>query len=304
MKAHGERSAVKSMTGFARVASSFADAEIEVEIRSVNHRFFEVSVRGPRALGVLEREMRGILQRDHRRGRFDISVSRRVNSASSDSSNVDYTKMDEVVSAYVAACKRYGAGAHGLPNFISEVVLRDAAVVADSGEVSESEMDHLREVVLRCSQLVQESRAAEGAQLVADIEARLSGLDRMREAIAQQVAGGPNRWRERITERLRGLAPEISLDADRLALEVAMLADRVDVSEELSRLDIHLRQFEVLLRHGDPQGVGRKLDFMVQEIGRELNTIGSKAQDADVQGIVVEAKAELERVREQVQNIE
>jgi uncharacterized protein (TIGR00255 family) len=105
-------------------------------------------------------------------------------------------------------------------------------------------------------------------------------------------------------ERLSALAPEVVIQPERLAQEVALLADRIDISEELSRLDIHLSQSALLIRDGHADGVGRKLDFMTQEIGRELNTIASKAQDAYVQGIVVEAKAELERIREQVQNVE
>jgi uncharacterized protein (TIGR00255 family) len=99
------------------------------------------------------------------------------------------------------------------------------------------------------------------------------------------------------------LAPDVVVDPERLATEVALMADRVDVSEEISRLEIHIQQFRKTLE-GHPDGVGRKLDFLTQELGRELNTIGSKAQDAGVQGLVVEAKAEVERIREQIQNVE
>jgi uncharacterized protein (TIGR00255 family) len=126
----------------------------------------------------------------------------------------------------------------------------------------------------------------------------------LREAIAAEAASAPVKLKARLLERVGLLAPEVRLDPERLALEVALLADRVDVSEELSRLKIHLAQFRAILTGSPEDGVGRKLDFTTQEIGRELNTIGSKAQDAVAQGYVVEAKAELERIREQVQNIE
>ena len=117
------------------------------------------------------------------------------------------------------------------------------------------------------------------------------------------MAGASMRLRERLLERLALITADIKADPERMALEVALLADRVDVSEELSRLEIHMQQFLKTLQ-GHPDGVGRKLDFLTQEIGREFNTTGSKAQDALVQGLVVDAKAELERIREQVQNIE
>jgi uncharacterized protein (TIGR00255 family) len=149
-----------------------------------------------------------------------------------------------------------------------------------------------------------DARRAEGIGLVSDIEPRLVTISTLRQSISQQMSGAPTRLKERLLERVSALAPEVKVDPERLALEVALLADRVDVSEELSRLDIHVTQFSSILKQGHKDGVGRTLDFITQEIGRELNTIGSKAQDAVVQGLVVQAKTELERIREQVQNVE
>lgn len=304
MRAHGERCSVKSMTGFARVTAACGESDLEVEIRSVNHRFFEISIRGPRALGPFEREVRGALSKDHRRGRFDVSVSRRVRVAIEGHARAPSADFDAAVTAYAAACKRYGVGAGGTAHFIAELVLRDLAVSTDAAEVSDAELNEILALIQRCSASVRESREAEGAALVVDIRARVAAIESMREAIAGRTAGSSQRVRERMHERLAGLANEIKVDPERLALEVALLADRIDVSEELSRLSIHLGQCGQLMQQGHPEGIGRKLDFMVQEIGRELNTIGSKAQDAQVQGIVVEAKAELEKIREQIQNIE
>lgn len=304
MRLHQERCSVKSMTGFARASGSSGDLDLEVEIRSVNHRFFEVSLRGPRALGPFERDLRGVLQRDHRRGRFDVLVARRVRDSANGSMPMRFAHLDAAVAAYASACKRYGVGAKGLAEFIGELVLRDMTGSNDVWDISESQLSWILELVARCSALLRESREAEGAQLVTDVGARVAAIDSVRRSIVERVCGSSIRLRERMLERLRGLAPEVRVDPERLAVEVALLADRIDVSEELSRLEIHLTQFSQLMHQGHPEGVGRKLDFMVQEIARELNTIGSKAQDAEVQGNVVEAKAELERVREQIQNIE
>jgi uncharacterized protein (TIGR00255 family) len=304
MSSHEERCSVKSMTGFARVSGTLGDLDVEVEIRSVNHRFFEVSFRGPRALGPLERDLRGVLQREHRRGRFDVSVARRGRGAVNGQAPVHSTFLDEAVAAYASACKRYGVGAEGLAKFIGELVLRDMTGSTDAVDVSDSELSGILELVRCCSASLRESREAEGAQLVVDVEARVAAIDVLRRSILQRVSGNSARARDRMLERLVGLAPEVRVDPERLAMEVALVADRLDVSEELSRLEIHVTQFSQLMRQGHPEGIGRKLDFMIQEIARELNTIGSKAQDAEVQGNVVEAKAELERIREQVQNIE
>jgi len=301
---HGAISSVKSMTGYARMAGVFNAVDLEVEIRSVNHRFFEVVVRAPRALGIVERELRGMLQQDHRRGRFEVSINRCVRRSGTDESFTLSPEAQSAVSAYAAACKRYGVGADALSEFIGQVVLRDLNSASDSSDVSDSEVNAILDLARRGSQSLLECRQVEGRALVRDISARIANIASMRGAIAGRSAGASNRLRERFSERLAALAPEIRVDPDRLALEVALLADRVDVSEELSRLAIHLTQFSQLLEQGHSDGIGRKLDFMIQEIGRELNTLGSKAQDAEVQGIVVEAKAELERIREQVQNIE
>jgi uncharacterized protein (TIGR00255 family) len=304
MKSHRERCAVKSMTGFARLLGSYGGADLEVEIRSVNHRFLEVGFRGPRALAPVERELRAVLQRDHRRGRFDVTLNRRVEGAVDRQSKAPSAYLDGAIAAYAATCKRHGVAAEGMAHFIGELMLREMAETTEVMQVSDAELPTILELVERCSSLLRESREQEGALLATDIEARVVALDAMRGAISRHVEGSPSRLREKMLARLAGVAQEVRLDPERLAMEIALLVDRVDVSEELSRLSIHLTQFSQLMQQGHPDGVGRKLDFMVQEIGRELNTIGSKAQDAQVQGIVVEAKSELEKIREQVQNIE
>jgi uncharacterized protein (TIGR00255 family) len=178
------------------------------------------------------------------------------------------------------------------------------ATFGEGAEISEDEQREILDLTTRASESLKESREVEGAAILNDVSRRVASIDSMRETIAARVAKAPDRFQARLNERLAGLPAELKLDPDRLALEVAILADRVDVSEELTRLSIHLSQFQSLLEAGHPDGVGRKLDFTLQEIGRELNTIGSKVQDAGAQGVVVEAKAELERVREQIQNIE
>lgn len=304
---------IRSMTGFARASATIEGVLITLEARSVNHRFLEIGLKAPRSYSAFERELRTTLQHVLRRGRIDLFISREtVSAAGSDpGGNTAMTVppfVDDAVQVYLATCRRFGASAsssgEGLATFIGQLLLRQVGSHEEVSEVSEQEQRGVIELVRAAADKLVEMRQAEGAALAADVSLRLATLGRFREEIVAKGLHTPARLRERLSERVAAVAPDLSVHPDRLAQEVALLAERVDISEELSRLEIHLKQFATLIKEGHPDGVGRKLDFMTQEIGRELNTIGSKAQDAAVQQIVVEAKAETERVREQVQNIE
>jgi uncharacterized protein (TIGR00255 family) len=290
------------MTGFARVSVSGGDVDVDIEVRSVNSRFLEVLIKAPRCFSTLERDVKGVLQKIHRRGRIEVSVSRRVRSNSAPGEQ-NWEEMDRAVSSYTAACKRYGVRGDTLGEFLASVVMRQDVAPLERQVADEAEIALVLNALNEASQELARARQAEGRGLYDDISSRVGTIRRIRDQIGSAMSGASERLRDRMRERLRLLTEEVTLDPVRLAEEVALLADRVDVAEELSRLEIHLGQFaKTLVGHTD--GVGRKLDFLTQEIGRELNTIGSKAQDATVQGLVVDAKTELERIREQVQNVE
>jgi uncharacterized protein (TIGR00255 family) len=303
MASNQTSTAVKSMTGFAKVSGSLPSGDFDIEVKAVNHRFFEVTLKGLPKIGSLERDVKSIFQEHHSRGRIDITVNRRAAQGAAVPQFANEA-IDSLIAAYVATCKRYGAKTDDLSNFIGAVVMREGLGSIELQELSEAELALVRELMTQASSALFEARRAEGIGLVADIEPRLGSLSAVRQSISAQMSGAPARLKERLLERVSALAPEVRADPERLALEVALLSDRVDVSEELARLEIHLTQFSSILKQGHKDGVGRMLDFITQEIGRELNTIGSKAQDAVVQGYVVQAKAELERIREQVQNVE
>ncbi len=294
---------IRSMTGFARVSFGDPLVELDVEVKSVNHRFLEVAFKAPKCYAGLERDVKAVMQQLHKRGRIDLVVSRRARAGSQLGAEEFSPDFDGAVKRFSAACKRYGARGDSLAEFLGQLVLREGTSEGDSVAVSDEEAGHLLRIVSEASQALAAMRESEGAGLETEISQRVGCIEGIRAEIGKIMDGAPKRLRERMEERLKGLAPEVKADPERIALEVALMADRVDVSEELARLDIHVEQFRQVLK-GNPDGVGRKLDFMTQEIGRELNTIGSKAQDARVQGLVVDAKAELERIREQVQNVE
>jgi uncharacterized protein (TIGR00255 family) len=297
-----EHSSLRSMTGFARASVSDGNVDIDVETRSVNSRFLEVVFKAPRCFSSLEREVKGMLQKNHRRGRIEVSIMR-VSRVSDFAAGPNWDETDRAVAAYAAACKRYGVRGDSLAEFLATLLIRQELAPLDQPVVKDEELNLVLGAISEASQELVRARQAEGKGLYEDISSRVGTLRRVRDQIGSAMSGASERLRDRMRERLKLLTEEVAVDPARLAEEVALLADRVDVAEELSRLEIHLGQFSsTLLGHTD--GVGRKLDFMTQEIGRELNTIGSKAQDAFVQGLVVDAKTELERIREQVQNVE
>lgn len=290
------------MTGFSRVSFGGHGIELDVEVRSVNHRFLDVVVKGPRSYVSFERDIKAIFQRLHRRGRIEVSITRRAQRERAEL-EVLPASLDRYVKLYGAACKRYGISTDSLGAFIGQVLLREGHLHDEEALVPEDEVAVLLRVVDEASEALSVMRESEGAALSADLSNRLEILQGQVSAIHDLSSVAPARLRERLMDRIQLIAADVRIDEQRFATEVAFLSDRIDISEEISRARIHLTTLKDALT-GGMEGVGRKLDFLTQEIGREFNTIGSKAQDAAVQGIVVEAKAELERVREQVQNIE
>ncbi len=300
MKASPKARVVRSMTGFSRVAFGGHGIELDVEVRSVNHRFLDVVFKGPRCYASLERDIKGIFQQLHKRGRIEVSIARRGVPEVGDV-EVLPASIDRYVRMYGAACRRFGVSTDSLGSFIGQLLVREGA--EDVVDISEGEVSVLLRVMGEASEALAVMREREGDGLVSDISRRLSNLEEFVAAVNERKGGAAITIRERLLDRVKLIAPEVKIDEQRFAAEVAFLCDRVDISEEVARASIHLEGFRDALK-GDVEGVGRKLDFLTQEIGREFNTIGAKAQDAAIQGIVVDAKAELERVREQVQNIE
>ncbi len=302
MAAKERTGSLRSMTGFSRVSFGGRGVELDVEVRSVNHRFLDVVVKGPRCYGSFERDIKSIFQRLHRRGRIEVSITRRVISEGCEEDLLP-ASVDRFVKLYGAACRRYGVSTDSLGAFIGQIVLREGSLADEGSLVPEEEVGVLLRVIDEASEALSVMRESEGSALQLDLSKRLQLLEGQLRTIQGVSSAAPERVRERLLDRISLIAPDVRVDEQRFAAEVAFLCDRIDTSEEISRAGIHLSAFNEALK-GESEGVGRKLDFLTQEIGREFNTIGSKAQDATVQGVVVEAKAELERIREQVENVE
>jgi uncharacterized protein (TIGR00255 family) len=286
---------MNSMTGFGRASVSAEQRTFVVEVRSVNHRGLDVKVRARDLDAAAEIEVLRAVKAAVERGSVVVSVREEGQGRA----GVDAERIRQVHASLEAVHQQLG--------LLGPVDLATvAAFLDDRGEEGTgAAWELLRPALAEALSGLQEMRAEEGRALAADLRARLERLRRTVVAIAAGAATLPTRAGRRLAERLAALTSEATLDPSRLAQEVALLAERLDVSEELVRLETHLAHLQRLIDGGAAAGAaGRKMDFVVQEIGRELNTVAAKVQDAELAALVIEAKAELEKIREQAQNVE
>lgn len=295
---------IRSMTGFGRASFELDGAHCDVEVRSVNHRFLDVGVRLPRLLSFCEPEVRARVQERFSRGKTDVSISLPGGAAAPARVEIDLATAAQYVEAAAALEAK-----HGLAGGLDAARLLSLPGVARSLE-REIDETPLREALLaaldRALAAAEAMRAREGEALDRELRSRLARVAELATAVEGRAADVVVAVRERLSRRAEQLRQDTGLlDEARLAQEVVIAADRLDVTEEIVRLRSHVEQFERILAESAPgKPAGRRLDFLLQELGREANTVGSKGQDAPVAHLVVELKTELERIREQVQNVE
>lgn len=298
------RTYVRSMTGFATASRVVDGVSLDVELRGLNSRYLDIHFRGVRLDGAQERRIRDVLRQAHFRGKIDIVVSLTEVAFKETLDGEKLEHIDTLVSMYTSLCKRYGAGDAGLSRFLSSLLLGGATGFKTELKVQGGLEDALFDLIEATSLGLHESRSVEGSGLYEDIVARLGHLSNLARDMVATNEGMRESVFTRLRMRLEAFCSDIHFDESRLEQEALILADKADVSEELVRLKIHIERCMVTLQTQEYAAIGRQLDFIVQEIARELNTIGSKAQDATMQGLVIDAKSELEKIREQVQNVE
>jgi uncharacterized protein (TIGR00255 family) len=290
---------IRSMTGFGSGRGAAGGEELDVEARSVNHKFCEVKVRLPRELAALELEIVKTAKDRLARGGVEIAIRRSAGAAAL-APRVDVPLAESYARAFAEIQARLGLPG---PVTLADVLGADGVVRLDERAV---DVDAAREALRRGLALALEAlvamRAREGEALARDLGGRLDTVEALVERVAALAPQTVEHHRARLAERIAELTRGVPLDPGRLAQEVALFADRTDVAEEVTRLRSHAAQVRALLAVAEP--AGRKLDFLVQEMHREANTIGSKSQSAEIAGSVVALKAEIERMREQVQNVE
>lgn len=294
---------IHSMTGFGRASREIEGAQLEVEARSVNHRHLDLRLRLPRLLADHEPELKRSVQSRLDRGKVDITVNLVMSRAAS------VLEIDgDIAAQYVAAARRLREQ-HALGD-----ALDVSALLALPGvtRIVESELEAeplaapLAEAIGEAVDGLIAMRAAEGESLAGELEGRIARVEMLASAFERRAGEVVEVAKQRLQKRAEQIKREVGLlDEARLHQEIVIAADRLDITEELVRLRSHVAQFRETLQQADRgQPVGRRLDFLLQELGREANTVGSKASDAPLAQDVVELKTELERIREQVQNIE
>lgn len=291
---------LKSMTGYGHAQKTVHGKDITVEIRSVNHKFLDFTAKVPRSYAFVEDKIRTFIKDRISRGKVDVFVS----IARSDDTAADVVLNESLAAGYVAALRRLGEK-FGLVDdiSISSVARYTDIFTVKKPEENEDELwNDVSEVLNEALDGFVRMREAEGAKLYDDVMSRmnviLATVGRIEERSPETLANYSARLREKI-EELKG---DTSIDEQRLLTEIAIFADKIAVDEETVRLRSHFAQMKDMLDSGE--AVGRRLDFIVQEMNREANTIGSKCQDAEIAHMVVEIKAEIEKIREQTQNIE
>lgn len=291
---------IKSMTGYGKGQAAAEGLALTVEIKSVNHRYVDITVKSPRSFLFLENDIKKRVAERLRRGKVDIFINLDALTSSLQVPVVNHP----LAAAYVKAFEELRSS-YGLDGGIALGLLagqKDVLVVRE-GELDEALIRGCLESALqRALDAIEGMRATEGAATLADMENRLAVAEGLLAEVEVRAPGVPLEWQAKLAERLARLNGDLAADPQRLAQELAVFADRCDISEEIVRFRSHLQQFRQLLRQ--EEAVGRQLDFLVQELNREVNTMGSKSNDADLTRLVVALKAELEKVREQVQNVE
>lgn len=294
---------IHSMSGFGSSTCEVAGLGLEVEARSVNHRHLDLRIRLPRVLADQEARLKQRVQVGLSRGKVDISVNVVMGSSQST------LEIDETIAAqYIEAARRLGER-HGLTR---ELEMSSLLSMPGVTRIVETEIDPqiliepLERVIDEAVAGLIAMRASEGASLAAEFEGRLARVVELADRFSARSEEVVEVAKQRLLKRAEQIKREVGLvDDARLHQEIVIAADRLDITEELVRLRSHVDQFrETLASAGAEAPVGRRLDFLLQELGREANTVGSKASDAPLAQDVVELKTELERIREQVQNVE
>ena len=297
------------MTGFGAADGLVGRARVSVEVRTVNHRFFNPSIKLPSAFARWEGDVRETLRRQITRGHVTLSA-RTHRDVSATGGAIDETRFAGYVQQLSALKTRYGLG--GEVDLATVLRLPDVIVSeADPAESDGAQSDNgdaggaqLTAIVDAAVAALSVMRAAEGARLALFLDERVSLIEAAVARIRERAPARVIAARDRLRESVRVLTDGIAVDEQRIAQEIALLADRLDVAEELDRFASHIAAFRTTLRDGAADGIGKRLGFLVQEMLREANTTGSKANDAPMLQDVVAIKEELERIREQVDNLE
>lgn len=289
-----------SMTGFGRATAEEDGRKLTVELKSVNHRYLDLSFRMSKHIAFVEDALRAYIGSQISRGHLEVTVSYRNYRNDARIVTVDTALLAAYLCSARAACSEL--------DISDDLALSSALRLPDVTTITEEDED--REAVTRLALIAIENaicelksmRKAEGARLSDSLEHCIKNVEQIEKVIEDRSPAVVEEYREKLKDRIAMLLGDVKLDEARLAVEVAIFADKASIHEEIDRIKSHIKEFYGMLLSSVP--VGRRLDFLVQELNREFNTIGSKANDSGIAASVIMAKAEIEKLREQIQNIE
>ncbi|MCD7727564.1 MAG: YicC family protein [Ruminococcus sp.] len=291
---------LKSMTGFGRMQEVINNREILVEIKAVNHRYYEFNSRVPRAYGYLDEKLKGFLKGSVSRGKVEVSVS--IFNQEGTDAEIEINR--SMASGYVAALRSVSDELDLKDDLSLSSLLRlqDIFTVVKTADDEEAIWQDVKCVASKALDKFIAMRQAEGEKMYEDISSRLDYIEKQVGKIEERSPKVTELYREKLYTKIKEIVADRNVDDARVLTEAALFSEKTAVDEETVRLRSHISQYRSLLLSEEP--VGRKLDFLTQEMNREVNTIGSKGQDLEITKIVVELKSEIEKIREQIQNIE
>ena len=291
---------IKSMTGYGSSRRIIDSREISIEIRSVNHRYFEFSCRIPRDMSFLEEKIRNAVKKKIFRGKVDLYLTIGSDESEKEQVVINYGLAAGYINALRELARKYGISDDTSVSLVSKYP--DIFKVSKPDIDEEKLWSEVGEVLDEAIGKLVDMRQSEGIKLYEDISERCETILGLVEEVEKRSPQTVEEYRNKLTERIKEVLCSTAVDEQRILTEAAIFADKIAVSEETVRLRSHFEQFEKIM--SGEGSVGRKTDFILQEMNREANTIGSKVQDAQLAHIVVDIKAELEKIREQVQNVE
>ena len=290
---------IKSMTGYGKATLSQDQKEYQVEIKSVNHRYLDISVKMPRTLSYLEEEVKKAIATKVKRGKIDVFITFENNSNEGKEIKIN----TEIAKIYIDELKKLAKQEDILANIeVTEISKFPDVLSIQNNQEDETIKVELIETVSHATDKLVQMRAVEGNKMAEDLLIRIQAIQEKVKEISSLSTGLIEEYVVKLEGRIKEILKKQEVDETRLAQEVVIYADKCSVEEEVTRLKSHISQFEKLLKTDEP--IGKKLDFIIQEMNRETNTIGSKANHLEITNDVIDIKTELENIREQIQNIE
>ena len=290
---------IKSMTGYGKANLEKNSRKYIIEIKSVNHRYMDISIKMPRALSYLEEIIKNEISKNIKRGKVDVFITFENNSIEGREIKIN----TELAKGYIKELRKLAKE----ENILSDIQVNDIARYPDVLTIQDSQDDEeikheILEVVGKATENLVSMRKTEGEKIAKDLKERLELIQNKVNKVSKLSTGLIEEYVVKLEERVKQILKDQEIDKARLAQEVVIYADRCSIEEEITRLNSHIAQFNKLLN--SDEAVGKKLDFIIQEMNRETNTIGSKANSLEITNSVIDMKTEIENLREQVQNIE